>query len=454
MSAALREHAPAPGRPRAFDFPEVTRDRLDNGLSVLHARQGDLPLVTLTLVVQAGGAGEPADRAGLAILTANALASGTATRSADEIAWAIESLGIHLDTQASWDAAFVRMTVPTDRLHEAAELFADVVRRPSFPDAEITRLREQQLAGILQRRKQPGTLANDVAARTIFHPRTPFARPLVGLPATVGSLDRDAVAGFWASRFVPSAASLVVVGDIDRAAAVDLARRWFHDWAGTDPGEPDVPVEAALERATVVVADRPGSVQSEIRIGDVGVARSTPDYFPLVVMNTVLGGSFTSRLNMNLREKHGFTYGARSGFTMRRRPGPFVVQAAVANDVTGRAVQEALAEIARLRQDGITSEELDAARDYLIGVMPLQLQTTAQLAARLSDLVVYGLPLDYFRHYRERIAAVDAADVTRVARSHLRPDRFAIVVAGSATDVVPQLEALGVGGVRVVEAGE
>lgn len=454
MSRVARAQPPEPGRLRPFEFPAVTRDELPNGLALLHARQGDLPLVTLSLVIDAGGTEESETRAGLAYMTANALASGTSRRSADEIAWAIESLGIHLEAHAGWDAAYVRMTVPTGRLNEAADLFAEVVMDPIFPDGEITRLREQQLAGILQRRKQPGTLAGDAAARAIFFADVPWSRPLVGAPDTVAAITRDAVAGFHRARYSPGAASLIVVGNIDRAAARALAERCFGGWQGPATTRRNVLVRSASDERRVVVVDRPGAVQSEIRIGHVGVERTTPDYFALVVMNTVLGGSFTSRLNMNLREKHGFTYGVRSGFTMRRAPGPFLVQTAVANDVTARAVEEALREVEGMRERGANAAELDSARDYLGGVMPLQLQTTAQLAGRLDDLAVYGLPLDWFAHYRARIAKVSAEDVLRAAREHVRPDVFAIVVVGAADQIAPDLEKLGVGPVRVVEAAE
>lgn len=454
MSAVARAQAPRPGRLRPFEFPEVTREELPDGLVLLHARHGDLPLVTLSLVAEAGGVEEPAERAGLAHMTANALASGTSRRSADEIAWAIESLGIHLQAHAGWDAAYLRMTVPTGRLDEAAELFADVVRDPVFPEGEITRLREQQLAGILQRRKQPGTLAGDAAARAIFADDVPWSRPLAGTTETVRELGRADVAAFHRARYTPRASALIVVGSIDRAAARALAERWFGDWQGPAVSRRGVRVRSASDRPRVVVVDRPGAVQSEIRIGHVGVERSTPDYFPLVVMNTVLGGSFTSRLNMNLREKHGFTYGVRSGFTMRRHPGPFLVQAAVANDVTARAVEEALREIDGLREHGATPKELDSARDYLGGILPLQLQTTAQLAGRLEDLVVYDLPLDWFTNYRSSIAQVEPDDVLRVAREHVRPDRFAVVVVGAAEQVAPDLEKLGVGPVDIVQVPE
>ena len=449
-----RAQAPAPGELRPFRFPDVWRDRLANGMAVMGARHGAMPLVTLALVVRGGGAAEPAAGAGVAALTASLLSSGTRQRDADELARAVESLGISIDARAGWDACFVRMTVPRERLDAATRLFAEVVREPAFPEHEVERLRGQQLASLLQRRKQPGTLAGDAAARHIFSRATPWARPLIGTPATVEALTRRQVLDFYDARFRADAATLIVAGDASREEARRLAERCFGDWQGGAKAAPEAVAESALQGASVFVVDRPGSVQSEIRIGHIGVQRDTPDYFPLLVMNTILGGSFTSRLNMNLRERHGFTYGVRSGFSMRRRPGPFLVQTAVANDVTGRAVEEVLNEIRRLRDGGPTERELDAARDYVGGILPLQLQTTDQLAARLDDLVVYDLPDDWFQHYRDRIAAVDADDVSRVARRYLDPDRIAVIVAGAADEVVPQLESLGIGPVVRESAAE
>jgi zinc protease len=204
-----------------------------------------------------------------------------------------------------------------------------------------------------------------------------------------------------------------------------------------------------VEKTTVFIVDRPGAVQSEIRLGHVGVDRHHPDYFPLLVMNTILGGAFTSRLNMNLRERHGFTYGARSGFALRRKPGPFTVDVAVATDVTARAMEEALREIQGLRDSGPTDLELDNARDYLRGVLPLRLQTTAALAARIAEIVVFDLPTDYFRHYRDRIGEVTREDVHRVAREAIRPDALAVVVVGDASHVETPIRELGLGPIEI-----
>ncbi|HEX7118452.1 MAG TPA: pitrilysin family protein [Longimicrobiales bacterium] len=449
MSAVRRDQPPAPGAIRPLAFPRIQRRRLDNGLAVLAARHGDLPLVTAALVVDAGAAGDPARKAGLAQLTTDALEAGTRTRSAEQVAWELEHLGVELGSAATWDAAVLRITVPRERLEPALELFADIVRHPSFPADEVERLRDEQLANILQRRKEPRALANDMAAHFIFAPDVPYARPLVGTTASVEAIDRDDIEAFYRTHYLPNAASLLLVGDIDADDARALADHHFGEWPAGQPVTPEFEVVPGVETRTVFVVDRPGAVQSEIRIGDVGVARHHEDYFPLLVMNTILGGAFTSRLNLSLRERHGFTYGARSGFAFRRRPGPFIVQAAVATDVTARAVEEALREMSALRDEGASEQEVASARDYLRGILPLELQTTEQLASRLADLVIFELPDDYFQQYREHIAAVSPDDVHRVAREHLRLDRLAIVVVGDADRIAPDLESLALGPVVV-----
>lgn len=449
MNAPDRTQPPAPGPIRPFAFPRLERRRLGNGLDVIAARAGDLPLVTAALVVDAGAAADPAGKAGLAHLTALALETGTRARSAEEVAWAFESLGVAFEAAATWDAAMLEVTVPAERLESALELFAEVVRSPVFPEHEVARLRDEQLALILQRRKEPRALASDMAARFIFAPDVPYARPLVGTTASVECLTRDDVEAFYRAHYMPNASALILVGAIDIDEAERLALRFFGDWPKSARSVTDFDVVRAVRETTVYVVDRPGSVQSEIRIGDVGVERHHPDYFPLLVMNTILGGAFTSRLNLSLRERHGFTYGARSAFAFRRRPGPFIVQVAVATDVTARAVEEALKEIALLRDMGATDEETSAARDFLAGILPLELQTTEQLAARVADIVIFDLPDSYFQDYRARLATITPDDVHRVARTHLRSDRLAIVVIGDADQITEPLRALGVGPVEV-----
>jgi zinc protease len=443
-----RTAVPEPGAPRAFRAPEVSRDILPNGLAVFVARHGDLPVVATSLAVRRGVADEPPERAGLARALSELLEAGTQRRSADELAWALEYAGIQLDISAGWDSMVAGTTIPSARFDEAAALFAEVVREPSFPDEEIARARERQLAGLLQRRKDPRSLAADMSARFTFRDGVPYGRPAAGTVGTVGDIGRHDVSDFYGATFGPQHGALIVVGDVRPAEAMEVARRHFGDWEVAPGRQRDFQVLPRVDRTTIFLVDRPGSVQSELRITDVGVARSDPDYLPIRVMNTVLGGAFTSRLNMNLRERNGFTYGARSGFSARRRPGPFSIGAAVATDVTAAALREALAEVRLLREEGPTAEEVGAARDYIAGILPLQLQTVEQLASRLAGQFVYGLPDDYLATYQARVRAVAVEETARVARERLRPDRFAITVVGDANAVRGDLEALDIGPVR------
>ncbi|MFW6330742.1 MAG: M16 family metallopeptidase, partial [Gemmatimonadota bacterium] len=337
-------------------------------------------------------------------------------------------------------------------LAPAMALLADVVRRPAFPRGPVERMSDEQLADILQRKKEPRALASDAAAHFIFDDGVPYARPIRGADASVRELGPDHLRAFHDERYRAGSTALVVTGQMDLEAARDAAREHFGDWRGEPAPAPDFDVRPRSEGAVVHIVHRPGSVQSEIRLGHVGVERRHRDYFPLLVMNTILGGAFTSRLNISLRERHGFTYGARSAFEFRRRPGPFTVDVAVASDVTGRAIEEAMKEIGQLREDGPTREELDSARDYLHGVLPLRLQTTSALAARLAGLAVFDLPADYFQHYRDHIAEVTGEEVHRVAREAVRPEAMALVVVGDAEQIEEPIRALGMGEIHVHES--
>ncbi|MEN8375911.1 MAG: pitrilysin family protein [Gemmatimonadota bacterium] len=430
------------------------RTKLENGLEVIVARQGDLPVVAASFAVRMGVADESPGRAGLARALSELLESGTERRDADALAWALESAGIQLDVSAGWDSIVGGTTVPAERFDQALGMLAEVVREPSFPEDEVLRVRERQMASLLQRRKDPRSLASDMSARFTFAPRVPYGRPAAGTRTTVSAIERDDVVAFYRSAFGPGHAALVIVGDIAPRVAVDAARRQFGDWA-EDVGEAlRFDVEPRVDRTTVFLVDRPGSVQSELRITDIGVERAHPDYLSIRVMNTVLGGAFTSRLNMNLRERNGFTYGARSGFSARRRPGPFSIGAAVGTDVTAAALREALHEVRLLRDEGPTDAEVEAARDYIAGILPLQLQTVQQLAARLAGQFIYGMPDDYLATYQDRVRSVSTGDAARVARERLRPDRFAITVVGDAGAIRADIEALELGPVELVDAAD
>lgn len=440
-----RTAAPQPGPVRAFEFPAVRRRRLPGGMTLLHAEHGGLPLVTVRAVLDAGAGTELTGEEGLAWLTAHALDGGTERRGGEELAWELERLGTQLETLASWDGAQVGLSVHRDRLPAAMDLLAEIVRTPAFPAREVERHRGEQLAEIMRRRTEPRGLADDAAVHFIYADAAAYSRTLLGRADVVGTFDAGRAAAFRRRRFAPGTGGLVVVGAVDAATALREAERTFGDWSGDGDA---VAAPAALPRTdatTVYIVDRPGAVQSELRIGHVGVPRHHEDYHALLVLNSIVGGAFTSRLNMSLREKHGFTYGVRSSFGFRRAAGPFVIQTAVASDVTARAVEETLRELNGVVADGVTEAEVAAARDYLAGTFALGVQTTDQLAGRVADIHTFGLDADYFETHRERLGAVSRDDVVRAARSHIHLDRLAIIVVGSAEEIAGGLEALGAG---------
>ncbi len=438
----FRATVPSPTAPRPYRFPNVERITLDNGMRVLVAPTTSAPLVTVRAVVRSGGAHDPADHAGLASFTAQLTDEGAGKRSAIQIAEELGNIGASLFTGADYDASFASLDVLNSQLPKGFEIFADVVRRPTFSKADFEREKKDRLTSLLQQKDQATVIAGNQFARHVYGSAA-YGRPLSGTDKTVNQITQKDVRDFYARHWVPNNISLVVTGNVDVATARDLAQRHFGDWKrGKDV--PDVNIVApSVERSQIYLIDRPASVQSEIRVGHVGVPRGTDDYFALLTMNSILGGQFTSRLNLNLRETHGYTYGARSSFAVRRQAGPFTAATAVRNAVTMESVRETMNELRRLGSGDITDEELKFAKDYMMGVFPNTVQTASELAQRVQELEIYNLSEDYFDRYRERIAAVTKEDVVNAAREHVNPDKLVVVVVGKATEVQQPLQTLG-----------
>jgi zinc protease len=456
VSAAAPDRATVPGRGslRPFHFPEVHRRMLPNGLAVLVAEARNFPIVTVDLVLDAGGIAEPRAATGLAALTASLLESGAGGRDAAGIAERVDGLGLSLDSGVSWDTAQCGFTCLRTRLEPGFELLADLVREPTFPAGEVERLRDERLSGVVQRRGTPSAAADEAANRWIFAPGTAFARPLAGMLRTLEGVGREAVAAFHAARYRPDAATLVAAGDVTVDEIAALAERWFGDWTRGAEAVGRVPVRPRVDATTLVLLDRPGSVQSELRVGHVGIERPAPDYFAVTVMNAILGGTFSSRLNLNLRERLGYTYGASTAFAARRQPGPFSMSTAVQTEVTAHAVSETLRELRGLQEAPVTAAELDDARNFLAGVFPLGLQTTDGVSGKLNTIATYGLPDDYWQDYRERLLAVSAEEVLAAARARLWPGRASVVIAGDAARIRGELEALQLGPVVLLDPDE
>ncbi|MDQ3950163.1 MAG: insulinase family protein, partial [Gemmatimonadota bacterium] len=411
-----------------------------------------LPLVTVLMVIEAGATTDPAGRDGLAQLTARLLPEGTERSTGAEFAERLERLGASVEAHADWDVGAARVTVLAGQLDEAMPLFGEMLRAPAFPEREVERLKAERLAELLQIRAEPGALADEMFARFTYEPASRYSRPAGGAARDVEAIARGDVVRFYEARYRPAGMTLVAAGDVTADQIERLARATFGDWMGAPAGA-DVTSDApARQTRAVHVVAKADAPQSELRVGHPGIPRNTPDYFPTVVMNAVLGGLFSSRINLNLREAHGYTYGAFSRFDWRRRAGPFAVDTAVKTVVTDAAAREILHEIDRMRAEEIRPEELSLATSYLDGVFPIRYETTDAIAAALGNLVVYELPDDYFDRYRERVRAVTAAGVLAAARAHLHPDRMQIVAVGDPDAVRAPLEALGLGPVTVYDA--
>lgn len=444
-TAVVTEARPPAAPPREYRFPAFSRDRLANGMEVIVARVSRLPLVTIRILVDAGASGDPIERAGLATLTAHALAEGTLRADGAQLAEEFEQLGAALTTSASWDGVHARVTALRDRFPAALALLAEVVLSPSFPDREVARLREERLAELLELRSEPRGLADERFTAFVYRPESRFALPAGGVDGTVSALGRDHCAAFHGSRFRPASTTVIVVGDIDRASALAAVESTFGKWAGVSGAIPAVDARPARISRAIHVVCRRGAPQTELRVGHVGIPRAHPAYFATVVMNAILGGVFNSRINLNLRERNGYTYGASSGFDWRRDAGPFVVSTAVATDVTAAAIRETVNEIERMRSAPPTGAELSLVTSYLEGVFPIRFETTDAIAGALASLKAFGLADDYYDVYRDRVRGITADDVVRAAQEHLLSAQLQIVVVGDPESIGKPLESLGLG---------
>ncbi len=446
---------PVPGEPRPFEFPDTYRSSLANGLRVITTPMPGRELVAVSLSFRAGASDEPETAGGATVLAARALTEGTELRDAIALTEAAERLGASIHAEAGWDAFSVGVDVPASRLEPALELLAEVVRRPAFPEAEVDRLRDERLTDLLQVKSDPRRRADEAFSAAVYAPGSPYHRSAGGGMDTVEGLTPAELRTVHARACLPSHGALVVAGDLDPAAMDRTAAALFGGWSGPDASIAG-PIDdaGAVDSRFVRVVHRPGSVQTEIRIGHRGLNRRHPDYHAVVVMSAILGGLFNSRLNMNLREDKGYTYGAGAGFDMRRGHGPFSARAAVNTEVTVPALREFLVELDRIREVPVTDEELLAARNYLIGVFPLRFETPGPVAGSLAGLFVHGLPDDELDRYRPSIEAVSADDVLRVARDHIQPEAAAVVLVGDFDQFGADLEAAAIGPVDVIRDEE
>jgi len=445
---------PEAGPAREYHFPRFYRRTLDNGLGLIVAPVHKLPVVSAAIVIEATALDDPTGKEGTAELTAQALREGTAKRDGLQVTLDLEKLGTSLEAGADWDSTVASMTVLRDRLDDAFAIFAEVLTSPKFPAAEIERLKAERLAERMQILAEPRGLADESFARFVYAAGSRYAEPSSGDSASVSIIRREDIVDFYRRNYAPESATLILTGDISADDGVKLAESAFGGWTGSRKPVSRTADRKARTSQAVEIVSKADAAQSELRIGHVGVQRSHPDYFRIVVMNAVLGGLFSSRINLNLREAHGYTYGASSYYDWRRQSGPFVISTAVQSEVTAEAIAETLKEIENMRAAEISQDELTLATSYLAGVFPIRYETTSAIASALATLVTFGLPEDYYDTYRTNITSVTTRDVHEAAKTHVRPEELQVVVVGNADLIREPVESLGIGRLEIGEPKE
>jgi zinc protease len=441
-SQKWRNEVPKPGPATSFHLPVPVTFTLKNGLKVFLVRDSGLPILSATLVSRAGGEANPVEKPGLADFTASMLSQGTATRTATQIAQAADALGTRLGIVAGMDGTNAGVTVLTSHQNAALDLLSDVVLHPVFNAEELERLRRQRIVRIQQEADSPAAIAQRVGVKLVYGDQ-PYGFTNSGTVASVKGLTRDELEAFWAGHYGPADSALVLSGDVTEAEARRLAEKYFGNWISAARGEATLPPAPAEPAQKLVLVDKPGSPQTALFVYGLGVPRSTPDLLALEMMNYTLGASFGSRINMNLREVHGYTYGASSRYALYREGGPFAAGGLVKTDVTAAAAKELIAELKRIQTEPPSAAELKMARDSSIQSIPAQFETTTATAAAVSSLFLYNRPLDYFATLPERYARVTAEEVEQAAKSRVNPGHLLIVAVGDKAKIEAGLKEAG-----------
>jgi zinc protease len=435
---AFRRQMPPPLAHRPLHLPEHLETTLSNGLGLVVVEDKRLPLISFRLAFRSGDANDPEPQPGLSDMMSSLLTEGTTTRTSRQIAEEVERFGATLAVGSSSDFTTVAASSLSIYADEILDLIADVALHPSFPQNEVDLARENTKQLLIQQRAQPTFLASERLSKVMFG-KHPYSR-LSPTPEMLDALTREDLVEYHQSSYIPNHAVFMVVGDVDRDSMLARIEQLFGGWK---PGVlPDLNLPALPERQarSVYVVDRPGSAQSNIVIANKGITRTSPDYFPMLLMHTILGANASSRLFMNLREEKGYTYGAYSNLDARRLAGTFRATAEVRTPVTGASMHEFFYELGRIRDEAVSAEELKNAKSYLAGVFPIRIETQDGLIDQLVSVRMYDLPSDYLETYREQVNAVTAEDIQRVAQAYVTPARAAIVIVGDAAEINEQVK--------------
>jgi zinc protease len=440
-----RTNPPQPLKTPNVQLPKIQKAKLANGLSVWLVEQHELPIVAFNLVIQAGSDHDPISRPGIASMTADVLDEGTGTRDALKIADELEFIGANLGVRSDADGSYLTLNTITKRLDEALTVYADVLVNPVFPQKEFDRLRKQRQTSLLQQKDRPPAIASIAFNHIVYGSNHPYGNDASGSEKSLNEMTRDDLVQFYTSYYRPNNATMIIVGDVTLGDITKRLEKLLDKWESAPVPTMDLPPVPTVDKRRLYLIDKPGAAQSEIRIGYPAAARNTPDFFPLSLMNRALGGQFSSRLNLNLREKHGFTYGARSGFSFNKHPGPFVASAGVTTAKTDSSLQEFAFEIDRMHSEGIAADELSFVKKGFAGNFALNFETPGQIAGAMQNIVLHNLPENYYETFLQNIDKVTIEDIRRVAQKYLDSSRMAFVVVGDVKVVREGSEKLGLG---------
>jgi zinc protease len=446
------EFPPRPLAASEIKFPPYEIQSLPNGLQVVAILHHEQPAVTMRLLVRVGAASDPKDKLGLARLVSSLLDQGTTTMSAEKMNDAIDFIGGAMGANAGTDLTFAHMVVMKDSFETGMKMLSDMVRHPAFDQGEIERQRQQMLSGLQVSLQDPEYVANSVFDRLVygFHP---YGMPDSGTPETIGSLTRADLLAFHQQFFTPNNAILAIVGDVTATEAFTMARKIFGDWERRDVTAQKF-IEPPEPTRRVIVVNKPDAVQTEVRVGHIGVPRNHPDYMALNLAIRILGGEGSNRLHQVLRTDRGLTYGAQANMDALKETGDFEAETNTRSDATGEVLRLIVDEFWRLQRERVGAVELENAKAYLTGSFPLTIETPESIAMQVVTVLFYGLPLEELQTFRERVNAVTVDDIQRVARKYLRPDRLSVVLVGNAGAFQSQLGGIGFGTFETIDLGD
>ena len=432
-----RSKPPKPKPPKDVRFPEYVDTALSNGINLLVIENYKIPSVSIRFVFKDAGSYYET-KYGVSSMTAELLTKGTKNRTATQIAEETDFYGASLSTGDDWDGSYVSLTVLRKYLDKVTDVLADIILNPVFAEEEISRVKEQRISSIIQGKDEPSVLTDKMFNKVVFE-GSPYAYPPEGTEESIRAMTRDDINGFYNEHYLPDRLILAFVGAISKDEAISIVNEKFSNWRKNNEipknvGETGVQeiLDKNFNTDNVYIVDKASAVQSNLRIGHKGIARNNPDFIAVTVMNTILGGYFGSRINYDLREKHGYTYGARSSFNTRIHPGDFSVDADVRNEVTDSSVERIIDNLRRITSEEVTDEELQTVKNYLTGLFPLQLETANAVATRVINLKLYGLPRDYYSTYISQINSLTRQDILRAAQKYIDPERLYIVISGNA----------------------